>query len=120
MVKFHKYNAKKAYVDGIKFDSQAEADFYLELKTFESVGAIKLLKLQPKVYLTKARILYKPDFLILENGKEYYIDVKGMETQGFKLKKRLWEHYGPGALRIIKRKGKGFYLDKTIELKSKE
>ena len=30
--RFSKYNAKKAEVDGIKFDSKAEAEYYLHLK----------------------------------------------------------------------------------------
>lgn len=116
----NKYGAKKVIIDDIKFDSIAEGEFYLELKTYESVGAIKILKLQPKVYLSRARILYKPDFLIQENGKDYYIDVKGMETQGFKLKAKLWKAYGPAPLRIIKRKGSKFFLDKTIIVKDKD
>lgn len=111
---FNKYNAKKTQIDGIVFDSQAEADFYEELKLYQEMKLLKIIKLQPKVYLTDAKILYKPDFLIEENGKMVYIDVKGMETQGFKIKKRLWKHYGPGILRILKRKGKSFYVSETI------
>jgi predicted nuclease of restriction endonuclease-like RecB superfamily len=57
--------------------------------------------LQPKIYLSGAKILYKPDFLIEENGKLIYVDVKGFTTPIFAIKKRLWKFYGPSILRIV-------------------
>lgn len=93
-----KYKNVKVEIDGIKFDSKAEGNFYLYLKGQK----IKIIELQPKVYLTEARILYKPDFLIEENGKPIYVDYKGFQTAVFKIKIRLWAKYGPGELRLIK------------------
>jgi len=97
-----KYKSIKTTIDGIKFDSKAEAEYYLHLLKLEQIGDIKIIALQPKVYLTESRILYKPDFLIEENGKQVYIDVKGMITPVFALKKRLWVQYGAGLLRLVK------------------
>ncbi|NIT04066.1 DUF1064 domain-containing protein, partial [Candidatus Saccharibacteria bacterium] len=57
LFKRHKYNAKATWVDGIRFDSRAEAEFYQLFKA-------DIKELQCKVYLTKARILMKPDFLM--------------------------------------------------------
>lgn len=107
---WHKYGAKKTEIDGIKFDSKAEAEFYLYLKKSET---IKIVEMQPKIYLTKARILYKPDFLVKDHEGDYYIDVKGMETPVFKIKKRLWKAYIDMPLHIIKKSGKKF---KTVEV----
>jgi len=106
----NKYNAKKTYVDNIKFDSKSEAEYYIFLKEMERVGMCAIMEIQPKVYLTKTRILYKPDFLIIENGEEIYIDVKGMMTPVFNIKKRLWRNYGKGKLRLVKKVRGGFDL----------
>jgi len=103
MFKTNKYKNKKTTIDGYTFDSKFEAAFYLQLKIREKAGRIKILELQPKVYLTKAKILFKPDFLIEENGKKIWIDVKGFAAPVFNIKKRLWKHYGPGELQIVYR-----------------
>lgn len=110
----NKYGAKRTTIDGIAFDSKAEAEYYCELLLQEKAGLIKLVELQPKIYLTDAKILYKADFLIEEPGKLVWIDVKGHETPVFGIKKRLWKVYGPGVLRIIEKRGKRFQLKKEI------
>lgn len=46
-----KYNAVKTIIDGIKFDSKAEARRYSELKLLERSGLISKLKLQPRYNL---------------------------------------------------------------------
>lgn len=52
MITYHgkknKYSNKITLVDGIKFDSKAEAKRYKELKLMEQAGLIKSLVLQPK------------------------------------------------------------------------
>ena len=55
--------------------------------------------------MTDARILFKPDFLVLRlsTGTEEYHEVKGFETPVYRLKKRLFKHYGKGKLRVIKK-----------------
>lgn len=105
-----KYGAVKTIADGIKFDSKAEAEYYLHLK----LSGVKIIELQPKLYFTKAKILYKPDFLIEENDIGIYIDVKGLETPIFKLKKRLWKAYCLNELRLVKKKGKSFIVTERI------
>lgn len=112
----NKYGAKKVIIDGIKFDSKAEGEFYQYLKFLESKsnGQLEILSLQPKVYMTNAKILYKPDFLIRELNDLVYIDVKGMRTPVFNLKARLWKHYGAGTLRLVEKKGRDFEILKEI------
>lgn len=110
----NKYGAVKKTVDGITFDSTLEADFYIYIKQMP----IKILELQPRIYLTKAKILYKPDFLLEDNGHRYYVDVKGMETPVFKIKKRLWKAYIKNELHIVKRSGKRFKTSEIINVKT--
>ena len=104
-----KYNAKKTTIGAITFDSKAESEFYLELKRLERLGDVEILEIQPKIHLTNAKILYKPDFKVRhKSGLVEYIDVKGFQTAVFAIKKRLWAHYGPGVLAIIKKTKSGF------------
>jgi hypothetical protein len=49
-----------------------------------------------------------------QSGYRWVVDVKGMETPEFKLKKRLWKHYGPPMpLEIVKKSGS---IWKTTEM----
>lgn len=77
-------------------------------------GEIRDLKTQVNVYLTDARILYQADFSYQENGEEIYAEAKGFETPVWKIKLRLWKHYGPGKLLIYKGSAKRFYLEETV------
>jgi hypothetical protein len=107
----NKYNARKTTRDGIKFDSQKEADRYQELKLAEYAGQIKDLKLQPEYQLLPAftdnqgrrhrAIVYRADFEYVEDGQVVTEDVKGMMTKDFKLKSKLFQyHYRDRVLRI--------------------
>ena len=55
-----KYGNRKTVVDGITFDSKAEANRYKELRALELTGVIKGLELQKPYRLCKGR---------WENGK---------------------------------------------------
>lgn len=95
-----KYNNIKTIIDGITFDSRAEANRYCELKLMVRGGRITDLKLQHKFeILPKSRsgraLYYIADFCYLEDGKLVVEDVKGVATAVYKLKKRLVaEKYG--------------------------
>jgi predicted nuclease of restriction endonuclease-like RecB superfamily len=106
----HKYGAKKTVSDGIRFDSMAEAEFYRQLTLLQKEGEVLRFEVQPKIYLTAAKILYKPDFKVWGPDSVYYVDIKGMETPVFRIKARLWRHYGDGVLRTYKKSGKGFKM----------
>ena len=99
----NKYNAKKTEVDGIIFDSKAEALFYKDwLIPRSKTGELKILKLQPEFQLqprfkrkiTKARTIreqkYVADFLIEIDGLEIVIDVKGFTNDKYRLKRALF------------------------------
>ena len=96
--KKHKYNAKSVVIDGIRFPSEKEGKRYLELKELERAGKISNLTLQPKFLLQESfkrkknhrAIFYIADFEYIENGKRVVEDVKGMKTQVYNLKKKLF------------------------------
>ena len=98
--KRHKYNAKKIKIDEIEFDSKKEAKRYLELKMLEKAGKIKNLKLQPLFLLQEGfyyrgkairQITYRADFeYVDEKGNKVVEDVKGVKTDVYKLKKKLF------------------------------
>lgn len=98
-----KYGARKTITaDGITFDSKLEARRWVQLLLLQAAGMISQLDRQVKVKLTRANIGYIPDFVYTENGRRIFEDTKGMITDVFALKKRLWKVYGPGPLRILK------------------
>lgn len=99
-----KYHAKRTSVDGITFDSKREADRYLVLKSMEEDGAIENLRRQVRYELIPAfdvdgrhcrPVFYVADFVYVEDGKEVVEDVKGMRTDVYRLKSKLFaRRYG--------------------------
>lgn len=99
-----KYHAKKTTVDGITFDSRREADRYLVLKGMEEDGVIEDLRRQVRYELVPAfdvddrhyrPVFYTADFVYTEDGKEVVEDVKGMRTDTYRLKSKLFaRRYG--------------------------
>jgi len=88
----NKYNAKKTIVDGIKFDSKAEARRYGELKLLLKCGTIADLELQPRYDFAVNGVklgFYKADFRYKIGNKLIIEDVKGMKTPIYNLKKKL-------------------------------
>lgn len=108
----NKYRNKKVIVDDYVFDSIQESRRYKELKLLLKAREISNLELQPRFLLqesfrkngkTYRKIEYIADFKYTENGKIVVEDVKGMQTDVFKLKHKLFEKIYPDLeLRIIK------------------
>lgn len=108
----NKYRNKKVQVDMYVFDSIAESRRYKELKLLEKAEKIQNLELQPHFLLQESfkkngrtfrKIEYIADFKYIENGKTIVEDVKGIQTDVFKLKHKLFEKKYPDLeLRIIK------------------
>lgn len=118
MFRTSKYNAKKVEIDGIKFDSKAEGDYYLHLKQQVAERQILGFERQKRMLLQEGfsvegvkgkirPIFYVVDFIITENDSTLtYVDVKGMETDVFKLKKKLFmKRYNTALLKVKKTKG---------------
>ena len=94
----NKYNARKTEIDGIQFDSKAEATRYAALKLMERMGLIEDMKMQvpfelaPSVIINgrkKPALRYFADFTYMEHGKLIIEDVKGIRTPVFTIKKHL-------------------------------
>jgi hypothetical protein len=91
-----KYRNQKVELDGIKFDSIAEAARWIQLKDRERKKEIFGLYVKP-VYKFKTGVKYIPDFLYFEKSerartgfaKKIIEDVKGFSTEAFKIKKKL-------------------------------
>lgn len=106
-----KYNSKKVELDGYTFDSQIEARYYQRLKWLQEHKEILFFRLQPRYLLQEAfkkngrtyrKIEYIADFEIHHlDGSIEVVDVKGMETEAFKIKKKLFEKKYPHKLSLI-------------------
>ena len=103
----NKYRNKKTEVDGILFDSLAEANHYGTLRMLEHNGEIRDLRLQvPYVLISGQRwsdgkkhrdTVYKADFVYVdcETGETVVDDVKGFKTEAYKIKRELMkDRYG--------------------------
>lgn len=98
-----KYNNIKTEVDGHTFDSKAEARRYIELRQLKMAGEIEGFGLQPS-FLLPGKVRYIADFIVKDKqGLVWVEDVKGVVTQAFRIKQRLWEEAYPWLeLRVIK------------------
>lgn len=113
-----KYNAKKVVIDNIKFDSKAEAAYYQQLKLLKMSGEVVSFDLQPEFILQDSfvkngkkyhAIKYRADFLVrYKDGHEELIDVKGMLTNEFILKRKLFELRYMQSIKCVKLKGGQF------------
>jgi sporulation protein YlmC with PRC-barrel domain len=117
-----KYNNKKVEYEGIKFDSKMERDYYKYLLENRYKMGIRKIELQVPFILqekyihnnkTVRAIKYVTDFKITYTcGDIKYIDVKGKETDIFKLKKKMLLHkYKDIDFRCVKKvKGEWVYF----------
>jgi len=115
-----KYRAQKVSHDGRSFASKLEAAVYNLLKLREKAGEIEILQAQSHVYLTKSRIHYIPDFKIFDKelNETIWVEAKGVETATWRIKKKLWEFYGPGRLEIYRGKYTKVIRDDVVHNRS--
>lgn len=92
-----KYNSRRVSIDGYTFDSIRESQRYSELKLMEKAIEIINLEVHPTIELQPVftyrgkqirAIKYEADFKYFSyiDGVIIYEDLKGYETQMFKLK----------------------------------
>ncbi len=83
----HKYHAEAVVVDGIRFDSKKEARYYQGLKLRQRAGEVLGWLRQVPIHLPGGTIL-RIDFLEFHvDGTAHFVEVKGMETKAYKIKK---------------------------------
>lgn len=101
----NKYNAKKVEINGVQFDSKKEGRQYQELQKLASMGIISDLQRQVPFVLQEGYrnnqgkairpIKYIADFVYERAGQKYVQDSKGVRTEVYKLKKKLFEKRYP-------------------------
>jgi dsDNA-binding SOS-regulon protein len=97
-----KYKSIKTTVDNINFASKAEAARYNELKLLQRAGEVKAIILQPS-FLLEGGVRYRADFAVIGIDGYWLEDVKGVETQAFKIKKRqMAARYPEWELRLVR------------------
>lgn len=114
----NKFHARRTERDGHTFDSQAEADRYDELRLLQQAGEIIGLELQPSFVLqpsfkygkrTVRAITYRADFRYIEaaTGKIIVEDVKGVETEAFRIKAKMLLYVHKIELRLTRQRRAG-------------
>ena len=101
--KANKYNARKTVMCGHTFDSRREAEIYLDLLSRKQHGEILRIGLQPQYTLLEGfkdntgkkwrPITYTADFFVTyADGRNEVIEVKGVRTRDYLLRKKLFLH----------------------------
>lgn len=101
--KKNKYNARKTVMCGHAFDSKREAEIYLDLLSRKQHGEIVRIGLQPSYTLlagfkdntgkNQKPITYTADFFVTyADGRNEVIEVKGVRTRDYMLRKKLFLH----------------------------
>lgn len=107
----NKYHAQKTVMDGILFDSKAEAERYNDLRLLERSGEIQSLKRQQRFQFQNG-VTWRIDFVYTEAGHTVYEDVKGYKTQEYLIKRQCLVYEIESGLRegvyreVIKQGGK--------------
>ena len=97
----HKFNAKPTEVDGIRFDSKKEARYYQELLLRQRAGEVVFFLRQTPFHLPGG-VTYRVDFQEFHaSGEVRFVDVKGMETKDFIMKKKMVEDLYPVEIQIV-------------------
>src|SRR3990167_6740490 len=103
------------------YGSKLEQAVYQVLKLREKSGELTDIKQQVAVNLI-CGITWKVDFSFgcLLTDRRTYVEAKGMETDRYRICKKLWTKFGPGPLEIWKGIYQSPYLDEIINQDKKE
>lgn len=101
----NKYGAKKTMVGDRTYDSKKEARRAQTLKNMQDMGLISGLKEQQRFVLQEGYINnkgkkirpieYVADFVYTQDGRQVVEDCKGMKTDVYKIKKKIFEFKYP-------------------------
>jgi len=98
----HKFNNAIVKKDNLNFASKKEAAYYDHLKELREKGDVVFFLFQVPFHLPGG-IKYIVDFVEFHSdGTVHFIDVKGMITDKFKLKKKLVEATYPVEIEVVK------------------
>lgn len=105
-----KYGAVRTEVNGIWFDSKAEAAHYRRLQLLEAAGMISDLRVHSRWPLVVNGVdcgAYESDFDHVENGTRVIIDVKGKPTDLYQFKRKVFEALYPVKILEIRKAARG-------------
>lgn len=92
---FHKFKAIPTEVNGIKFASKKEARYYQELLLRQKAGEVIFFLRQVPFHI-HGGVRYVVDFVEFRaDGTVAFVDVKGMPTPEYKIKKKMVESLYP-------------------------
>ena len=98
----HKFKAVRCQSDSIKFGSKLERAYYHRLKRLQETGEVLFFLRQTPFHLS-GNTKYVVDFSVFyADGTVSFVDVKGMSTPMFILKKKQVEDLYPIDLEIVK------------------
>ncbi len=102
-LKRSKYGNKRVTLDGINLKSKLESSYYMHLQLLKKAGEVEYFLRQIPFYLP-GNVRYVCDFQVFTtDGRVIYVDVKGVETNMFKLKKKQVEALYPVEIKVVKR-----------------
>lgn len=100
---WHKFKAKPVTEDGHRFASNLEWQYFKHLQLMVRSGVVLFFLKQVPFHLPGG-VKYITDYLLfMSDGSVRVVDVKGVETDTFKLKKKMVEDLYPVEIEIIKK-----------------
>lgn len=114
---FNKYKNHRTEIDGIVFASSSEAQYYVDMRELQLMGVVEKIERQVKYEIQPAfvkngvkfgKIDYVADFRITyQTGVIEIVEIKGFETDVWKLKHKLFEYKYPDlTIKVINSKNK--------------
>ena len=98
----HKFNATRTEHGGRKYDSKAEAKYAAALELRKAAGEV-VFWLEQVPILLPGNVRYRVDFLEFHaDNTVHFVDVKGMTTPMFTLKKKQVEALYPIEIEVVK------------------
>ena len=92
---YHKFHAKPTEYQGIRFHSKKEAQYAIELDFLKKAGEV-LFWLRQVPFDLPGNIRYRVDFVVfLSSGEVIFVDTKGYDTPGGKMKRKMVEELYP-------------------------
>jgi hypothetical protein len=99
--KKHKYKATATIIDGIRFPSKLEANYYEILQRSLKYGGVKYFLRQVPFHLP-GNTKYLLDFMVFfRDGSINYVEIKGYDTPLSKLKRKQVQSLYPIQIEVI-------------------
>lgn len=98
----HKFGAVRTEANGRTYASKAEARYAAELELRKRAGDV-LFWLEQTPFRLPGGVKYVVDFTVFTvSGEVHFVDVKGVETPMFVLKKKQVEELYPITIEVVK------------------